>query len=159
MLRFGLYDSYGRGPAASFGTPNPGPQSFPTWKPGRSTPVTVKQGDLEFTLQRLIHRQVNLRNREAAVFHITKRGKPQTDWWATVITVRDATGNVATTGNAAATSNVPATYIRRSRLRDGTVRFAGLCRQEAAWKLKVRFERIRSGRALEARAVEFLVKP
>jgi hypothetical protein len=39
------------------------------------------------------------------------------------------------------------------------MRFVRSCRRESAWKLDVMFERTASGQSVEARPIEFLVRP
>lgn len=148
VLNFGLYDSYGHGPNASFRVANPGFQAYPNWNEAPRTPITVRSGGLEFALQQLVHRNVNLRRRESAVFRVSQNGRMLPEWQARLITVRDATGN-------AAVSKIDGMH----RLKDGSVRFSGLCRWEPAWKLEVMFERTASRQVVEARPVEFLVRP
>jgi hypothetical protein len=147
----GLYQDDGIRQVTHFSVPNPAPGRYPRWNAARSAPVTVRQGSLTFTLARLNHLNVHLHLREDAVLRVTCAGRVESKWQPQLITVTDATGNVATTR-----------FTRWARLFRGPVRVAGLCRRESAWKVTVSFAPLSEQWPVEgsdAREVEFLVRP
>lgn len=146
QLHLGLYDSYGKGPVASFTVPNPEtPVPLSGGAPGQPLPLTVRRGGRAFTLLRLVHRNVNLHRREAAFFQVTENGRDAPEWQPFSLILRDGCGNVSVN--------------RTGPLRDGSVRFAGLCRYEPVWILQVQFARKAPAGERRSESVEFRVRP
>jgi hypothetical protein len=147
-MTLALTDNDGARTLARFAVSNPAPGRYAEWPAAPGPPVSVTDGGLTFTLESLTHLNVHQHRREVAVLRVRRGEGEAPEWLPQVVTVMDATGNVQVSR-----------LSRGYRLRGGHVRFNGLCRHEAAWKVRVRFRRASGGGGSEAPDVEFLVRP
>jgi hypothetical protein len=127
-----------RSPVAEFRAPNPDPPPHSTWA-ATLLPATQREGDLEWTLNRLETGRVApasvpspFRDRHwtRALFRIRERGQPTDRWEPVSVSLSDATGN-----------RIVPWPIFRDRQR-GETRFAfcgNLPPSETAWKLRAEF--------------------
>jgi WD40 repeat protein len=127
-FRLRIYDQSDR-PIAEFSVPNPAPAAYPTWKP-EPLPVTKRDGSLAVTLTGLtsqLQGGSTYNNREmeqqslVPAFSIRENGKLTHVWENGEFTIRDATGNSASTASGGS--------------------LAGFCLYEPAWKLRAKFWR------------------
>jgi hypothetical protein len=123
-------------PAARFTTANPDPGPHPRWSP-QPLPLPQQAGDISITLSGLQTGvappgEVDGDDWTRARFRIAERGRLTTDWQPTRVTVSDAAGDQWTPR---------AQSSRRARLEEQLFFRSRLWPDEAAWKLRVKFER------------------
>jgi len=157
-LGFRLYEQANDGTwftLAEFVMPNPGQRPHPVW-PAASLPLTQTTGGVDFTLLELkgglkAPNDYPSASGARARFRMTENGQPTAAWeFAGLNRIRDALGQSVAGSH---TVSMPEPGDCRVRID------AGLCTEEAAWKLEVAFARAKDFPAEDLWTVPFVPVP
>ncbi len=120
------------GNRARFEVRNPARDSYPVW-PAYPYPITTTNGNMEFTLKRLVLPSPNSASSDytEAAFLVIEDGEITTNWFVEKIYMTDATGNSAENNNWMTSNEGDETIIR----------YKWPLFPEETWRLRVEFSR------------------